>query len=345
MPVTSWSTSPSSNNAAPPNGWPEGMPAAAVNDTARQQMADLVIEFQKNQVKVLGSVSGTNTITASMTPALTAYSAGMTIVFTPANTNTGATTLNINGLGALDVQRGNSAALVAGDLLAGIPAYLVLDSGADDWTLLNPQDFARLSQTNTFSANGAAGSSAIQIRATVNPFLFFGETGAAANNKFWDIGIDSEGLIARIINDAGSTTTTWLRVDRTDTTVDAINLQATALQYNGTEVGFRGLPQNSQSSNYTLVAADAGKHIIHPSGGGAGDTFTIPANGSVAYAIGTAVTFINADSNSVSIAITTDTMTLAGTTTTGTRTLAQNGIATAVKVTSTGWLISGTGLS
>lgn len=109
--------------------------------------------------------------------------------------------------------------------------------------------------------------------------------------------------------------------------------------------GFRGIPQNSRSVNYTLVLSDAGKHIYHPSGGGAGDTFTIPANATVAFPIGTTVTFINADSNAVSIAITSDTMTLAGTTTTGTRTLGQNGVATAVKVTATSWIISGAGLT
>lgn len=109
--------------------------------------------------------------------------------------------------------------------------------------------------------------------------------------------------------------------------------------------GFRGIPQNSQSVNYTLVAADAGKHILHPSGGGSGDTITIPSNASVAFPIGTSVTFINADSNSISIAITSDTLTLANSITTGTRTLAQNGVATAVKTTSTGWIISGAGLS
>lgn len=120
------------------------------------------------------------------------------------------------------------------------------------------------------------------------------------------------------------------------------------LAADGTDVdaiGFRGVPQNSQTGNYTCVMADAGKHIIHPSGGGAGDTITIPANASVAYEVGTCITFVNGDSNSCSIAITTDTMTLAGTTTTGTRTLAQNGIATAIKIASTSWLINGTGLT
>lgn len=109
--------------------------------------------------------------------------------------------------------------------------------------------------------------------------------------------------------------------------------------------GFRGIPQNSQSSNYTTVAADAGKHLLHPSGGGSGDTFTIDSNANVAYEIGTTITFVNLDSNAVSIAITSDTLTMAGSGSTGTRQLAQYGVATALKVGSTDWLISGTGLS
>jgi len=134
----------------------------------------------------------------------------------------------------------------------------------------------------------------------------------------------------------------------TETTSPLTPPTAATLQGAGLDVdacGFRGVPQNSQSGNYTCVAADAGKHILHPSGGGAGDTITIPANGSVAYEVGTTLTFVNRDSNSVSIAITTDTMYLANSTTTGTRTLAQNGVATAIKVEATVWIISGTGLS
>lgn len=40
MAVEAWSTTPASNNSAPPNGAPEGMQPAAVNDVIRQQMAD-----------------------------------------------------------------------------------------------------------------------------------------------------------------------------------------------------------------------------------------------------------------------------------------------------------------
>jgi hypothetical protein len=110
-------------------------------------------------------------------------------------------------------------------------------------------------------------------------------------------------------------------------------------------VGFRNIPQNSQSAAYTLVLADAGKHIFHPSTDANARTYTIPANSSVAYPIGTAITFINMTSQVVTIAITTDTMYLSSAGTTGSRSLAQYGSATAIKMTSTTWLISGSGLT
>ena len=110
-------------------------------------------------------------------------------------------------------------------------------------------------------------------------------------------------------------------------------------------VGFRNVPQNSQSAAYTLVLADSGKHIFHPSGDANARTYTIPANSSVAYPVGTAITFINMTAEVVTIAITTDTMYLSAAGTTGSRTLAQYGSATAIKMTSTTWLISGSGLT
>lgn len=247
MPVTSYSTTAANNNSAAPNGAPEGWAPSAVNDTIRQIMADIAVEAQKNAVKVLASVAGTDTITGSMSPALTAYSAGMIAVFNPANTNTGAVTLNINSLGALDVFRYGGDALLAGDLVAGVPAHVSLDGGADDFYLLNPQN-----------------------------------------------------------------------------------------------TGFRSVPQNAQTADYTCVLSDAGKHIFAIS---ACDLITIPSNASVAYPVGTVLTFVNANTGTCVIAITSDNLFLAATSSTGSRTLANLGIATAIKTSSTGWIITGTGLS
>jgi hypothetical protein len=110
-------------------------------------------------------------------------------------------------------------------------------------------------------------------------------------------------------------------------------------------LGYLGSPVNSQSTAYTAVLADAGKTLLHPSTDANARTFTIPANASVAYEVGTMIGFVNRTSQVLSIAITTDTMTLVNTTTTGTRSLALNGSAIAYKDTATTWVIAGTGLT
>ena len=107
--------------------------------------------------------------------------------------------------------------------------------------------------------------------------------------------------------------------------------------------GYMGIPQSAASTtgSYTIVAADAGEHIYSTGT----RTVTIPANSSVAFPVGTAISFVAATGATVTIAITTDTLLLAGPGTTGSRTLAPFGMATALKITSTSWIISGNGLT
>ena len=107
-------------------------------------------------------------------------------------------------------------------------------------------------------------------------------------------------------------------------------------------VGYREAPQLFQSTSYQLVLADRGKSILM---NGSSLTLTIPANAAVQFPLGTVIIIINVNATPLSIAITSDTLTLANSTTTGTRTLAQNGLATCVKIGTTSWLISGAGLT
>jgi len=117
-----------------------------------------------------------------------------------------------------------------------------------------------------------------------------------------------------------------------------------AVTTGGFTVGYLDIPQNVQASTYTTVLADAGKHVYHAVAAAAA-TWTIPANGTVAYPIGTTLSFVNDSANAITIAITTDTLVWSPGTTTGSRILAAGGMATALKVTATRWLISGTGLT
>ncbi len=77
-----------------------------------------------------------NTYVASLSPALTTYTVGQIAIVLISNTNSGASTLNLNGLGAKNILRTNGATPFAGDLVSGMIAYLVYDG--TNFQILNP---------------------------------------------------------------------------------------------------------------------------------------------------------------------------------------------------------------
>jgi len=87
--------------------------AAAVSATDAVRLGQL----QGNTLNYM-TVSGTNTLLGSLTPPLASYVTGAMFSFIVANTNTGAVTLNIDGLGAKTVMRNGTDPLQAGDLVA-----------------------------------------------------------------------------------------------------------------------------------------------------------------------------------------------------------------------------------
>lgn len=109
-----------------------------------------------------------------------------------------------------------------------------------------------------------------------------------------------------------------------------------------TSVGFLGSPQIADQDDYTLALTDAGGHYYHVSA--TPHTLTIPANASVAFPIGTVIAIVNEDgAGDITLAITSDT--LRWTDQTGSRTIAANGTASLLKVTSTVWRLTGDGIT
>ena len=102
--------------------------------------------------------------------------------------------------------------------------------------------------------------------------------------------------------------------------------------------GFRGVPNSGQSqgSGITFALADAGKMSPNTSGG-----WTIPANASIAFPVGTVLLGFNDSATPQNLSITTDTLRFAGSTSTGTRSVLAYGFFTAVKVGTTTWAVSG----
>jgi hypothetical protein len=162
-------------------------------------------------------------------------------------------------------------------------------------------------------------------------------TGTTANNR--------GGILIFSTKADGGVSTVRLTIDNTGLSTFSGTLSATAAPGTTTsasQLGYMGMPQNLNPGAYTIAATDNGKHIYYTT---TGQTLTIPANGTLALPIGFSVAVINAAAVTTSIAITTDIMYLAGTGTTGTRTLAPYGVATIIKITATSWMISGNGLT
>lgn len=132
--------------------------------------------------------------------------------------------------------------------------------------------------------------------------------------------------------------------------VDVASYTSTGVDFTGTvkrggvDLGWLDIPQNPQNGAYTLALTDRGKHIY--SANVSGQTVTIPANATVAFATGSAVVVVNDGSSNITISPASGvTLRLAGSTSTGSRTLAKNGMASLLKVGTDKWFISGAGIT
>jgi len=83
-------------------------------------------QVQSTAAKLI-TISGTDTITGTMSPTLTAYAAGQLFYFVAGGANTGAVTLNVDGLGSRAVTRDGSTALAAGDINSGEMVVVIYD--------------------------------------------------------------------------------------------------------------------------------------------------------------------------------------------------------------------------
>lgn len=252
--------------------------------------------------------SGTvNAVVVTAPSGVTSYTDGLEIVFKAAATNTGSATINVGGIGAVSLVRPDGTNLQSGD-------YLI-------------DQIVETRYTTTYSA--------FQIMNVGLALVASAASSAAA-----------AATSATTATTQATTATTEAGVATTQATNAAASASSAAsAATTAAQAAAATIPQNSQSTNYTTVLGDAGKHIYHPSSDSNARTFTIAANASVAYPIGTGITFVNKSSSAVTIAINSDTLVFSPGGATGSRTLAQYGIATAIKDTSTSWLIAGTGIT
>ena len=116
-------------------------------------------QLQNFSTGTLITVAGTDTITGTVSPSLTAYTAGQIFSFIVGTTNTGAVTLNIDGLGAKAVTRTGAIALVAGAMVTGQVALVEYDGTR--FQLLDPNAFTDLLISGVLTYGGVTLTNAV----------------------------------------------------------------------------------------------------------------------------------------------------------------------------------------
>ena len=125
-----WSETAASNNAAAPDGWPEGMLGSAVNNAARELMAAIKRDWNRSHVTI-SSTGSANAYVLTYANAPT-YTHGIRLSFKASFANTGACTVNANGLGAKSIVLIDGAtALVENDIVVNQHVHLEYDSALD----------------------------------------------------------------------------------------------------------------------------------------------------------------------------------------------------------------------
>ena len=277
---------------------------------------------------------GTNS-TATPTAGGTAYGTGTAIAYTaagisgqplisagssaPAFGTLALGTANVNVSGTLTVTNGGTGA-------ATFTSNGVLYGNGTSAISVTAQGAANTILTANAGAPSFSASPTIGTSVTV-PLVIGGTT---ASSTLTIESTSGAGTTDSIIFKTGSQTTAM--------TISSSQAVTTTSTISDSIGNVRTIVQNSQTTAYTLVATDNGKHISITTGG-----VTVPA--SIFSAGQNIVIFNNSSSTQTITQGSSVTMTLAGSTTTGNRSLASYGVATVLCTGSNTFVITGQGLT
>ena len=210
----------------------------------------------------------------------------------------------------------------------------------------NTSPSTKLSVTGTFSATG---TSSIGDGASAATLQINGGAGTGRSTSFlsggvnrWDVGANStaesgtnagSNFVVNRYSDAGTYLNSPIFVDRST----GITTFSTNPVVGSNALGYLDIPFNTQSGSYTLVIGDRGLSVKGASG------VTVPQS---VFSAGNVVSVTNTSGGSITITQGSGvTMYLAGTATTGNRTLAANGLATILCTAANTFIITGAGLT
>ena len=213
---------------------------------------------------LLGSVTGTNAIAAVATPAITAYAAGATYSFIAANSNTGATTISIDGLAAKSITKNGSVALTAGDIQAGKLALIEYDGTV--FQLLNNIVYNGSVANATITGGTITSSTLVGVTVTSLTAPLSVANGGTGQSSYTDgqllIGNTTGNTLAKATLTAGTnvTVTNGSGTITIAATVDVTNVLAATANLTAAAVGTYAF-MNTLGATVTIGTTYAGSSI------------------------------------------------------------------------------------
>lgn len=172
--VSQWATSAASNNDAAPDGWPEGQAPSTVNDCGREVMA-AVARWYSDTDGTLTDAGTANVRTLTTNSTHAALADQSLLVFRSSIANTGATTLNVDSLGAKAV-RINGNALTGGELKADKVVAVAYNATDDAYDIIGMSPVDALAKTDGGFIVGDGTNFVIESGATARTSLGLGDT-------------------------------------------------------------------------------------------------------------------------------------------------------------------------
>jgi hypothetical protein len=146
-----WNTFANKNNDETITGtWTfNNFPISPGNPAASATVSG-ISKLSVNQYAV--DTGAANAYVIAPNPAITAYTVGQIFTFIAANTNTAASTVNINNIGAITIKKSATADLIAGDILAG--AVIVIEYDGTNFQMIANTQLTPATNIQTFTGGG-----------------------------------------------------------------------------------------------------------------------------------------------------------------------------------------------